>query len=244
VFRGGHVTYDVGLYHGALTRVADAIAASDPAGRPATAPGRRPCGRAPGPPVVAAHGHFVEFREPGGRAEDHLAIDTLTALRYGLADEAQAASVLAAMRARLETRHNADQPYGDWGVMSVFPPYAAWVRRRGKSRFAYRYHNGSDWPYWDGVYAEARLRAGPGGLALPAHALVAYGLDAGRATPVEYAAPPWPAGSPSNAWSSMPAAAMLLGGFGLTPAGACGRPRGARACCSAGAPTGAGSASR
>jgi hypothetical protein len=221
VFRGGHVTYDVGLYHGALARVADHVAASD-AGRAADYRARAAALRVGARARLwsAERGHFVEFRERGGRAESHLAIETLTALRYGLADEAQASSVLAAMRARLETRHNHDQPYGDWGVMSVFPPYAPWVRRRGKSRFAYRYHNGSDWPYWDGVYAEARLARGLAGWRYPLTRWWSYGLERGWAAPVEYHAPPWGAGSPSNAWSSMPAAAMLLGGFGLTPAGA------------------------
>jgi hypothetical protein len=179
--------------------------------------------------VERRSGHFVEFREPSGRAETHLAIETLTALRYGLADEVQAASVLAAMRARLETRHNADQPYGDWGVMCVYPPYAAWVRRRAKSRFAYRYHNGADWPYWDGVYAE-RACARPAGWRYPLTRWWAVRPRAGRTTPVEYASPPFAPGSPSNAWSAMPVAAMLLGGFGFTAErrrAAC--PRGATA---------------
>ena len=46
-----------------------------------------------------------------------------------------------------------------------------------------------------------------------------YGLARGRTTPVEYQSPPWGAGSPATGWSSMPAAAVLLGGFGLTPRG-------------------------
>jgi hypothetical protein len=37
---------------------------------------------------------------------------------------------------------------------------------------------------------------------------------------VEYHSPPYAPGSPVNGWSAMPAAAMLLGGYGLTPAGA------------------------
>ena len=233
VFRGGHVTYDVGLYHGALVAAADALAASDAA---AAARYRE---RARGVREAALRrlwredlGHFVEFvgpaggppGQPGDRAEAHLAIDTLTALRFGLADDARARRTLAAMRRRLETRHNRAQPYGDWGVMNVFPPYAPWVRRRGKSRFPYRYHNGADWPVWDGVYAEQRMRLGVGGWRYPLTRWWAVGLAQGRATPVEYDSPPYGAGSPSNAWSSMPAAALLLGGFGLTPAGGARRP--------------------
>ncbi len=225
VFRGGYVTYLAGLYHGALTRVAALIAVSEPE-RAARYRARAAALRAGARKWLWRddRGHFVEFRERAGRSEAHLAIDTLTALRFDLADARQAERVLAAMRARLETRHNTEQPYGDWGVMSVFPPYAPWVRRRGKSRFAYRYHNGGDWPYWDGVYAEQRLRRGLGGWRYPLTRWWTYGLARGWATPVEYHAPPYAPGSPSNAWSSMPVAAMLLAGFGLTPAGGARRP--------------------
>jgi hypothetical protein len=220
VYRGGALTYLQGLYHGALEHTAALVAPRDPAR--AERYRRRAAALRLGARErlwSADLGHFVAFREPSGRAETHLAIETLTALRYGLADEVQAASVLAAMRARLETRHNGDQPFGDWGVMCVYPPYAAWVRRRAKSRFAYRYHNGADWPYWDGVYAEARLRRRLPGWRYPLTRWWAVGLEQGRATPVEYASPPFAPGSPSNAWSAMPVAAMFLGGFGFRPNG-------------------------
>ena len=220
VFRGGHVTYDAALAYGALTRVAAAVERRDP-GRAAAyrARARRLRAAARRRLWSEAAGHHLEFVLADGRAEGHLAIDTLTALRFGLAGEREAASVLAAVRARLETRHNREQPYGDWGVACVFPPYAPWVRRRGKSRFAYRYHDGADWPYWDGVYAEQRLLRGLAGWRYPLARWWQVGLAAGRATPVEYASPPFAPGSPSNGWSAMPAAAMLLGGFGLRPRG-------------------------
>ncbi len=220
VFRGGYVTYDVALYHGALVRTADLVAAHDPARAGAYRARARDLRTAARRELWRDDlGHFVEFRGLDGRAEDHLAIDTLTALRYGLADEAQATRVLAAARARLETRHNDRQPWGDWGVMSVDPPYAAWVRRRGKSRFPYRYHNGADWPVWDGVYAEERLRRGLPGWRYALTRAWTHGLAHGRATPVEYVSPPYGVGSLSNGWSAMPTAAMLTGGFGLTAAG-------------------------
>jgi hypothetical protein len=57
----------------------------------------------------------------------------------------------------LKTRANAEQPYGNWGVMCAYPP----VRRGGdtlaKSSFPSRYHNGSDWPYLLVFYADERL---------------------------------------------------------------------------------------
>lgn len=221
VYRSGAVTYQVGLYHGALQGAARLFAAREPeraaryrdqAARVRAAATRRLWDE--------RMGHYLAFREPSGRAETALSIDTLTALRYDLADARQAERSLGAMRARLETRHNRDQPYGDWGVMCLFPPYAPWVRTRGKSRFAFRYHNGADWPYWDGVYAEQRLRRGLPGWRYPLTRWWRYGLEHGRAAPIEYVSPPFAPGSPSNAWSSMPVAAMLLGGYGLTPDGA------------------------
>ena len=220
VYRSGAVTYQAGLYHGALQGAARLLATSDPERA------ERYRGRAARLRAAATErlwnerlGHFVAFREPSGRAETALSIDTLTALRYDLADELQAERSLAAMRERLETRHNRDQPYGDWGVMCLFPPYAPWVRTRGKSRFAFRYHNGADWPYWDGVYAEQRLRRGLHGWRYPLTRWWRYGLERGWTTPVEYASPPFAPGSPSNAWSAMPVGAMLLAGFALTPDG-------------------------
>lgn len=220
VYRSGAVTYQAGLYHGALTAAARLIAVAEPA---LAERYRQRAGRLRAAATATLWddrlGHFVAFREPSARAETALSIDTLTALRYGLADEVQAERTLAAVRERLETRHNVDQPYGDWGVMCLFPPYAPWVRTRGKSRFAFRYHNGADWPYWDGVYAEQRLRRGLFGWRYPLTRSWRYGLERGWATPVEYHSPPFAPGSPSNAWSAMPVAAMLLGGYGLTPDG-------------------------
>jgi hypothetical protein len=124
------------------------------------------------------------------------------------------------MRTRLESRHQPEQPWGDWGVMSVQPVYPAWLRRRGKSRFPFRYHNGGAWPVWSGVLAEQQLlRRSPDWL-YPLTRAWSYGLEQGWPNPVEYHSPPFAPGSPVNGWSAMPAAAMLLGGFGLTPEGA------------------------
>jgi len=220
VYRSGAVSYQAGLAYGALRAAAAAFEDRDAdRARRYRSYANRLRAAATQRLWRAEAGHFVEFREANGRCETHLAIDTLTLLRYGLASRDQAASTLAAMRARLETRHNRDQPYGDWGVMCVFPPYASWVERRAKSRFAFRYHNGADWPYWDGVYAEQRLVRGLPGWRYPLTRWWRYGLERGWATPVEYFAPPYAPGSATNGWSAMPAAALLLGGFGLDPSG-------------------------
>lgn len=226
VFRHGFVTYDVALYHGALEAGAALLAGT----RPEAATRYRATAAAVRAAATerlfdSAAGHFVEFLPAPGSAashlpgETHLTLDSLVALRTGLASPAQARSSLAAAGRILETRNNRQQPYGDWGVMSTFPPYRATTRRRGKSRFAYRYHNGSDWPYLDGIYAEALLAAGSPAWRYALTRWFEFGLAQGWPTPVEYYAPPWGRGSPLNGWSSMPAAAMLLGGFGLRPTG-------------------------
>ena len=223
VVRGGAVTYDVGLAYGALRAAADAWGAE---ARPGERGGSVDAWRAAAARMREAadealfdetRGHYREFMDPDGRDPGTLAIDTLTALRFGLADEGRARAVLAAIERRLETRHDATQPYGDWGVACLRPRYPDRVPRRGKALFPYRYHNGADWPYWDGVYAEQRLRRGMDGWRYPLTRWWEVGLEKGRTTPVEYASPPWPAGSPATGWSSMPAAAVLLGGYGLAP---------------------------
>jgi hypothetical protein len=223
VFRYGFVTYDVALYHGALEAGAQLLAGTRPwlaAQYRATAAAVR---RAATRHLFDQRaGHFVEFlpaHGDGTGGETHLTLDSLVALRTGLASPAQADSMLAATSTLLETRHNHHQPYGDWGVMSTYPPYLPSTRRRAKSRFAYRYHNGSDWPYLDGIYAEALLTGGHQGWRYPLTRWFEYGLERGWPTPVEYFSPPWGRGSPLNGWSSMPAAAMLFGGFGLRPEG-------------------------
>ena len=225
VFRHGYVTYDVALYHGAL----EAGAALLEGTRPAAAARYRAVAAAVRAAASEelfdeASGHFVEFvpaRDDGAGppGEKHLTLDSLVALRTKMASPAQARASLAAAGRILETRHNRDQPYGDWGVMSTYPPYLSTTRRRAKSSFAYRYHNGSDWPYLDGIYAEALLAAGSPGWRYPLTRWFEVGLSRGWPTPVEYFAPPWGRGCPLNGWSSMPAAAMLLGGFGLRPSG-------------------------
>jgi len=229
VFRHGFVTYDVALYHGALLAGAELLAGSRPAAAAAYKATAADVRRAATDHLyLADEGHFAEFRpapQRGGanrtpQGETHITLDSLVSIRTGLASAAQAEASLAAAGRILETRNNHEQPYGDWGVMSTYPPYAATTRRRAKSSFAYRYHNGSDWPYLDGIYAEALLARGHPGWRYPLTRWFEYGLAQGWPTPVEYYAPPWGRGSPLNGWSAMPAAAMLLGGFGLTPTGA------------------------
>jgi len=77
------------------------------------------------------------------------------------------------------------------------------------SAFAYRYHNGADWPVWDGLYAELLVEAGMPGWEYPLLRWWQVGLAQGWASPVEYYSPPYGRGAVLQAWSSLPAAVAL-----------------------------------
>jgi glycogen debranching enzyme len=109
----------------------------------------------------------------------------------------------------LESRHNAEQPYGDWGMLCAYPPFKRVRDIRAKTAFPFRYHNGSDWPYLDGLYAEERLRRGLGGARYPLLRWWEMCLANGWAGPVEYFSPPFGRGSALQGWSAMPAAVAL-----------------------------------
>jgi glycogen debranching enzyme len=229
VVRHGVVGYDVGLAYGALRAAADlSDAGGDPAAAARAAGWRASASRMRDAAMEVlwddAAGRFREFVRPDGREPGTTAIDTSTLLRFGLADERTARRTLDTFARELETRAWPDGPLHDWGVACLRPTYPAWVPRRGKSRFPHRYHDGAEWPYWSGVYAEQRLRRGLDGWRYPLTRWWEVGLARGLSTPVEYHSPPWPPGSPATGWSSMPTAAVLLGGYGLRPDGRPVRP--------------------
>lgn len=245
VFRSGWVTYDEALRAAALGRAAAILARLDRWGRPpreqhleelASDPARLALVRRLEEAYRRARlaineklwlpdkGYYAEYVEPptdAGAApavpEPHLAIDTLVVLLWDLAPADRARRVLEQTEGLLESRCNRYQPYGDWGVMCCFPPYRDRRRLTGKARFAYRYHNGAEWPYWSAVLALLRMRYGVGDWRYPLVRFWEVGLAHGRAAPVEYHSPPYGPGSPNQAWSSMPAAAMVRGGFGIEP---------------------------
>jgi hypothetical protein len=210
VFREGLVSYDLGLWVGALDAVAALGATHDPAlaarCRAAAAEARRNIDRL----LWVEHRQgYADYRTPDGFTEDHLVIDSLTLARYDAIPPDKAVRLLRSIEATLESRHNRTQPYGDWGVLCAFPPYKRVRDIRAKTAFAFRYHNGSDWPYWDGVYAGERLRRGLGGARYPLTRWWQYCLEQGWAGPIEYFSPPFGRGSLLQGWSVMPAAVVL-----------------------------------
>ena len=173
VYREGLVAYDLGLFVGALDVVAalgrtlDAELSEQ--AKAAAAAARKAIDDTL---WVEARNGYADYRTPDGFIEDHLTLDSLTLARFDAISPDKAKRLLLAVEASLESRNNAAQPYGDWGVLCAYPPFKRPADLRAKSAFAYRYHNGSDWPYWDGVYAEERLRRGSGRRSLRTHSLV------------------------------------------------------------------------
>lgn len=210
VFRSGHVSYISGLWLGALSAIAQRLAEVDePLAHDATqlhAQARGAVVRL----LMTAQGWPCNYRDTGrALSEDHLSLDCLTLVDGGAFDHTQTAALLDQVATQLETRNNQKQPHGDWGVMCAWPPYSTRGDLRGKTTFAYRYHNGSDWPWLDGLYARARLRTGLDGWQYPLLHWWEYGLSQGWTSPVEYFSPPYGRGSLLQGWSSMAAAVAL-----------------------------------
>ncbi|ARO23492.1 glycogen debranching protein [Rhizobium sp. S9] len=214
VFRDGLVSYDLGLFVGALDAVARLGEGHDPtlaehARKTAILARREIEARL----FVPATGGYLDYGTPGTFVEDHLALDSLTLSRFSAISEERAVGLLRAFETRLETRNNQEQPYGSWGVMCAYPPFKRQSDLRSKTAFPYRYHNGSDWPYWDGAYAEERLRHGLRGARYALTRWWETCLDNGWIGAVEYFSPPYGRGSLLQGWSAMPAAVALKYGL-------------------------------
>ncbi|HEY8542678.1 MAG TPA: GH116 family glycosyl hydrolase [Pseudothermotoga sp.] len=144
-------------------------------------------------------GYFYDF--VGTYVEDHLSLDTIVAILYDIADKDKALSTLSKMHDLLETRNNSEQPYGDWGVMNVWPPYKKRSHLFGKSAFPFRYHNSSCWPYLNCAYALAQFKNGFD----PSYGLLEwwkYSLKHGWLNLVEYYSPAYHRGGLNQGWSS------------------------------------------
>jgi len=153
-------------------------------------------------------GYYVAYKRLGF-TETHLSIDSLLTVLYGVADAEQAMRSLKAARQMLQTRNNTEQVHGDWGVMCCYPFYHEPADLFSISAEPYRYHNGADWPYWDGLYGLILLQRGDPDWQYVLTRWWEVSLAQGWLTPVEYYAPPHPHGGLLQGWSSMPAVALL-----------------------------------
>jgi hypothetical protein len=208
VYREGLAAYDLGLWVGALDTLARLGASIDPA-LAAEAAAEAAGARAAIARTLRRDGLYIDYLRPDGWAETHLALDALTLLRFDAVSEADAAAMLDAVAARLESRHNAEQPYGDFGMLSVWPLFSDHAALRSKSAFPYRYHNGGDWPWLDALYAAERLRRGLPGWRYPLMRWWEECLAKGWAGAVEHYSVPFGRGSLLQGWSSLPAAVAL-----------------------------------
>lgn len=209
VYRHGYVAYDIGLWIGALDVIAthgktlDATVAQE--ARALAEKARANLDAA----MLTPSGWYQDYGLQGDFVEDHLTLDSLTLLRFGAVSADRARTVLGHVADLLETRNNDRQPYGDWGVMCAWPPFKRPADTRAKSAFAYRYHNGSDWPYLSGLYAEQRLHFGLDGWDYPLTRWWKTSLENGWIGSVEYFSPPFARGSLLQGWTGMHAAAIL-----------------------------------
>jgi glycogen debranching enzyme len=208
VYRQGLVSYDLGLWVGALDVLARFGATLDPP-IAAQATEAAAAARAAIDRLLRRDGVFVDYLRSDGWAEPHLALDALTLLRFDAVADERAQVMLEQARERLESRRNPDQPYGDFGMLCVWPPFSDRTALRAKSAFPYRYHNGGDWPWLDGLYAAERLRRGLGGWRYPLLRWWEACLERGWAGAVEHFSAPYGRGSLLQAWSSLPAAVAL-----------------------------------
>jgi hypothetical protein len=204
VYREGLVAYDIGLWVGALDAIAHLGAAHDPETADAAA-AQAIVARAAVDRLWRVD-HYADYLRADGSAEDHLTLDSLMLVRYDAAAPDKALIVMEAVRRRLESRHNAAQPWGDWGMLCAYPPFATRSDLRSKTAFPYRYHNGADWPWLDGVYARERRRRGLDDARYPLVRWWETSLERGWAAPVEYFSPPYGRGGLLQGWSSYPAA--------------------------------------
>lgn len=209
VYRHGYVAYNLGLWVGALDVIATYGASRDARTAEEARLTAIKARAALDDALLTPAGWYADYGTKDDFLEDHLTLDSLTLLRFDAVAPQRAIEVLGHVEALLESRNNNQQPYGDWGVMCAWPPFKRPADTRAKSAFAYRYHNGSDWPYLSGLYAEQRLKYGLSGWDYPMLRWWQTSLENGWIGSVEYFAPPFGRGSLLQGWTGMSAAAIL-----------------------------------
>ncbi len=144
-------------------------------------------------------GYYVNFKD-GDFIERNLSIDTVFAVIFKIADQEKSLRVLNAMERLLETRNNAEQLGGDFGVMCVYPPYERLIGANHRSARPFDYHNGANWPYLSAMYAYAKMLYGKE-YKYALTSWFSYNCEKGYYTPVEYYTPYYETGSCLQAWS-------------------------------------------
>ncbi|AAM25114.1 glycogen debranching enzyme [Caldanaerobacter subterraneus subsp. tengcongensis MB4] len=165
---------------------------------------------------IVNHYGFVNYMT-GDKIENNFSIEWNLAILFDLLPLDYQERIIVQTEELLETVNNKEQPFGDWGIMVCYPFYKDIYDLVEKTMDPFRYHNGSDWPYWDGIYAWCKLKLGKRIWEYPLLRWFEYSLERGWLTPVEYYNPVFGKGSNLQGWSSTSAAAMLQGGLGFKP---------------------------
>lgn len=111
----------------------------------------------------------------------------------------------------LETKRNSEMLYGDWGVLNAFPLYS--------NMNAYKYQNGTDWPFLDGMNAGARLKYSNSDWYYPLTRWWTYfneNKEQGQLLP-EFVSPIDQSHGLSQAWSVNPMTSFVRYGLGIDP---------------------------
>jgi hypothetical protein len=225
VFRSYHVTYDEALYYRALVcaaRIALAAGNSE-LSQQYQARAARAKAAINKELWLEDAGHYVDYRRKDGSAENHLTSDSLVTVLFGIPSESQTEKLLGAAKDELETRY-VDKRLGDWGILACNPLYGRKAEIRRSSFLPYSYHNAGEWPYLDGVNALVRLWRRDEDWRYPLLRWWEYSLERNWLTPAEVYSAYHPDGRAleddlglRQAWSSLPGAAIVLGGFGFWP---------------------------
>jgi glycogen debranching enzyme len=222
VFRTGYATYDEALYARALYCMSDIFSALFNAGKAEGGGGdsvksseresyksKRESYQNKYERVKKAindilfdeeKGYFVNYKD-GDFVEDNLSIDTVAIALFGLSTDERIVRMLKNMEKILESKNNAGQALGDFGVLSVYPFYKTEAVVQ-KSSLPYYYHNGGDWPYLSAAYAYAKLIFGMD-YRYPLTRWFDYNAQRGNFTPVEFFSPAHSDGSLMQGWSAM-----------------------------------------
>lgn len=148
-------------------------------------------------------GYYVNYKD-GDFIEDNLSVDTILAVLFGISDAIATARLLDNVSARLETRNNAHQKCGDYGVASVYPLYRGADRCYNRSAEDYAYQNGGAWPFWSALVAYAQQKNGRD-CSYALTSSFSWSVKHGYYTPIECYSPIGSVGSPLHARSSVAA---------------------------------------
>lgn len=153
-------------------------------------------------------GYYYESCEDGV-CVDRLTNESSLAILYDVIDPSNRERLFSSLR-KLETKENTAVAYGDWGVLNAWPLYDGFT--------PYDYHNGTDWPFLDGMNAGARLKFDNDDWYYPLTRWWSYNQEhwPDRVLP-EYVSPVDQDAGEWQAWSVNPMVSFVRYGIGLDP---------------------------